>query len=226
MSRKSVPTHKNQNIKLAVDNCIFTVRDGKLYILLIQMKEKFAGQWALPGGLIHNFESLDEAAKRILKEQTSVTNEYLEQLYTFSHTKRDPFGRVVSTAYFSLISDESVRLKTTPKYADVRWWEISKLPKLAYDHHEIVAKAKHRLENKIAYSNIAWSLLPDKFTLTELQVVYEAILGRKLDKRNFRKKLLNLDIIKATEETTKSEAHRPARLYQFKDKKPKIIEIL
>jgi len=216
----------DQNVKLAVDNCIFTVRQGKLHILLIQMKEKFAGEWALPGGLIENNETLDQAAKRILKEQTSVANVYLEQLYTFSDIRRDPFGRVVSTAYFSLIPDDSVRLKTTVKYATVRWWEVAKLPRLAYDHEKVADTAKRRLQGKISYSNIAWALLPDKFTLTELQKVYEAILGRSLDKRNFRKKLLNLDLIMATAEQSRNGAHRPARLFQFKDKLPKNVAII
>ncbi len=220
------PNHKTQQIKIAVDNCIFTIKEDQLNILLIKMKEKYVGKWALPGGLINNNETLNQAAKRILKEQTSVSKVYLEQLYTFSEIDRDSSNRVISTAYYSLISKDFVKLRTSTKYADVRWWPISYLPKLAYDHYDIVATAKKRLENKIVYSNIAWSLLPAKFTLTELQLVYEIILDKKLDKRNFRKKLLNLDIIIGLKEKVISGAHRPAQLYQFKDKSFKFIDIL
>lgn len=216
-----------QDIKVAVDNCIFTIIEGKLHILLIQMKKKpYTSRWALPGGLIHAKEEPDHAAKRILKEQTKVSNVYLEQLYTFGKTKRDPFGRVVSVAYFALIPPGNIKLQTTAKYADVRWWNFKNLPSLAYDHNEITKYAKKRLEWKIEYTNLAWSLLPSQFTLTELQKVYEAVLGRKLDKRNFRKKILALDLIESTDIKAMRGAHRPAMLYRFKSKKPKIVEIL
>ncbi|MFC1598636.1 NUDIX domain-containing protein [Patescibacteria group bacterium] len=216
-----------QNIKIAIDNCIFTVKDNELYILLIQMKKvPYNNMWALPGGLVKDSENLDKAAMRILKEETNVANIYLEQLYTFGETDRDPRGRVISVAYFALIPDTNLKLKTIPKYADVKWHKFVDLPKLAYDHNEIAKYAKQRLEWKIEYSNAVWSLLPTKFTLSQLQKVYESILGQELDKRNFRKKIFKLNIIQATGEKTIFGAHRPAMLYKFKSTKPQIVKVL
>ncbi|MBT6690882.1 MAG: NUDIX hydrolase [Chloroflexi bacterium] len=218
--------HAKQNIKLAVDNCIFTVKDGKLFILLIKMKSKLQGMWALPGGLIKDTETIGAAAQRILKQETGLSDNYLEQLYTFSQPNRDPFARVISTAYFALIPDANIELKPSPKYDDVRWYPVKKLPELAYDHNHIVKYAKQRLEWKISYTNAAWSLLPEKFTLTELQKVYEAILNKKLDKRNFRKKIDKVGLLKETKQTKLEGAHRPAKLYEFSSKKKKIVEII
>lgn len=171
-------------------------------------------------------ESLDEAAVRILKEETSVGNVFLEQLYTFGGSGRDPFGRVVSVAYLALMPSGGVKLQTIVRYADVRWCPVRRLPKLAYDHNEIAEYAKRRLAWKVEYTNAAWSLLPSKFTLTELQTVYEAILGRELDKRNFRKKILLLDLIESTGDKVARGAHRPAMQYRFTSHAPKIVEIL
>lgn len=218
--------HKQQNIKVAVDCCIFTVIEGELCVLLIKMKEKLADFWALPGGLISNNETADEAARRILKQQTSVSNVYLEQLYTFSEIERDPFNRVVSIAYFALIPAENVILKTIPKYTDVRWWKIKELPNLAYDHQKITKYSQKRLGWKVTYSNAIWSLLPEEFSLSQLQSAYESVLGKKLDKRNFRKKILSLDIIIETGNKATIGAHRPAKLYKFVTKEPRIVEII
>jgi len=221
------PHPAKQNIKLAVDNCIFTIIDNGLYILLIQMKKApYQGMWALPGGLIKANENLDKAALRILKEETNVSDIYLEQLYTFGKTKRDPLGRVISVAYFALIPYEGLKIKTLPKYQAVKWWKYSALPNLAYDHNEIVKYAKKRLAWKIVYSNIVWSLLPKNFTLSQLQKVYEAILDKKLDKRNFIKKILSLDLIAKVGQKTVLGAYRPAELYKFKTKKPIMLNIL
>jgi 8-oxo-dGTP diphosphatase len=218
--------HAKQNIKLAVDNCIFTVKDGKLFILLIKMKSKLQGMWALPGGLVKDNETLGAAAQRILKQETGLSDNYLEQLYTFGKPGRDPFARVVSTAYFALIPNTNIDLKPSPKYADVRWYPVKKLPELAYDHNHIVKYAKQRLEWKISYTNAAWALLPSKFTLTELQKVFEAVLDKKLDKRNFRKKVDKVGLLKETKQTKLEGAHRPAKLYEFVSKKKKIVEII
>lgn len=218
--------HAKQNIKLAVDNCIFTVKDDNLFILLIKMKDKLKGCWALPGGLIKNSETLGAAAQRILKEETGLSDYYLEQLYTFSQLKRDPFARVVSTAYFALLPNINIKLKSSQKYVAVRWYAVKKLPALAYDHQYIIKYAKQRLAWKISYTNAAWSLLPDKFTLTELQKVFEAVLDKKLDKRNFRKKIDKVAILKETSQSKLEGAHRPAKLYEFASKNKKIIEII
>ena len=216
-----------QQVKIAVDNCIFTVLEDRLHLLLIQMtKVPYTGMWALPGGLIQEAESLDAAAGRILYEETGVADVYLEQLYTFGQPDRDPAGRVISVAYFALIHAAGITLRTQLKYADVRWWPCATLPPLAYDHNAVAAYARQRLEWKLAYTNVAWSLLPRRFALTELQKVYEAVLGRPLDKRNFRKKILALGLVEPVGETAMRGAHRPAMLYRFTSREPKLIEML
>lgn len=216
-----------QNIKVAVDNCIFTIKDNALHILLIQMKKKpYTGMWALPGGLIKANETLDQAARRVLAEETAVKDVYLEQLYTFSQLDRDQLGRVISAAYFALIPEPTTPLKTIGKYRDVRWWEFGKLPALAYDHNQIAQYAKKRLEAKLEYTNVVYALLPAKFTLSALQQVYEAVLGRDLDKRNFRKRIKSLGLVTPLGEKVRHGAHRPAMLYRFQKHAPQIVNVL
>jgi 8-oxo-dGTP diphosphatase len=217
----------DQRLKLAVDNCIFTLLDGRLHVLLIQMKKKpFEGMWALPGGLIAEGEGLRDAAARILREQTGVERVYLEQLYTFDESGRDPGGRVVSVAYFSLIPPVGLELKTTAKYHAVRFWNCHEtLPRLAYDHDEILAKALARLQSKVQYTNVMWSLLPPIFTLRQLQAAYETVLNRHLDKRNFRKKILSLGLLKTSGEKSRGGRHRPAMLYRFSSREPEITAL-
>ena len=214
-------------VVVAVDVVIFTVHQGKLKVLLIKMKKKpFSGFWALPGGLIKVDEDLDKAARRHLQEKTGIKDIYLEQLYSFGRVDRDPFGRVVSVAYFALVPKDKYNLRTSAEYSDIDWFAVDDLPPLAYDHSEIVKKAIRRLQAKLTYTNIVYSLMPSQFTLSELQRVYEIILKKKLDKRNFRKKILSLRLIKATGRQRRGEAHRPADLYTFVKRKPQFISIL
>jgi len=216
-----------QNIKVAVDTVIFSVRDGRLMALLIQMKKKpFTGQWAFPGGLLGDGQTALTAARQVLKTQTGVSRVYLEQLATFDDLRRDPLGRVVSIAYFALVASADLKLRTTGKYADVRWWPADRLPPLAYDHRHIARVALDRLRAKLGYTNIAWSILPPEFTFAEMQSAYEAILGRPLDKRNFRKKALALRLIAPTGKKTSGRTHRPAELFRFRSRKPAIVEVL
>jgi 8-oxo-dGTP diphosphatase len=171
-------------------------------------------------------ESLDDAARRELAAQTGVRDVYLEQLYTFGSPQRDPRDRVVSVAYFALIPHGRFEgPSTTGKYADVAWRPVSRLPPLAYDHAAVVATALARLRAKLTYTNLVYSLLPDAFTLGELQELYEAILGRRLDRRNFRKKILSLGLLRALARQRRG-AHRPATLYAFRQRRPMMVEIL
>lgn len=212
---------------LATDIVIFTIQDGKLKVLLIKMtREPYIGSWAIPGGLIAPDESADEAALRHLRAKTNVKDVYLEQLYTFGSVNRDPRGRVVSVAYFALIPSTNISLKTTEDYGGIDWFPVKKLPELAYDHREIIAKAVDRLKSKLAYSTISYSLLPKEFSLSELQTVYEVILARHLDKRNFRKKILSLGLIRSTGKKRRGDANRPAELYTFKKRIPEFVDIL
>lgn len=210
----------DQEIFTAVDVVIFTVRKNSLQALLIQMKYgPFAGKWAFPGGIIGTDELTADAARRVLESSTGMRQAHLEQLYTFDDPKRDPRARVISVAYFALVPDADVELKTTAKYSDVRWLTVGKLPALAYDHARIAEVALERLRAKLEYTNIVWSLLPPKFTLTELQQVYETVLGKKIDKRNFRKGLLATGLLAATGEMEAGGRHRPAELYRFRQRR-------
>jgi ADP-ribose pyrophosphatase YjhB (NUDIX family) len=217
----------HQRVKLAVDNCIFTVLEDRLHVLLIQMRKKpFEGMWALPGGLIDEGEGLRDAAARILREQTGVERVYLEQLFTFDGSGRDPDGRVVSVGYFSLIPPVGLELCTTPKYESVRFWDCHERPlRLAYDHDEILTKALDRLQSKVQYTNVMWSLLPETFTLRQLQVAYETVLNRSLDKRNFRRKILSLGLLETSGQKSTGGRHRPAMLYRFSSQDPERVAV-
>ncbi|MBI5147742.1 MAG: NUDIX hydrolase [Parcubacteria group bacterium] len=212
---------------IATDVVVFTIKDEKLQALLIKMKKpEFRGYWAVPGGLVKGEEGLETAAFRHLSEKTGMRGVYIEQLQTFGDPKRDPFGRVVSVAYIALVSWDKHELKTSEQYGGVAWFPIAGLPKLAYDHEEIVRMAATRLKAKIEYTNIVRGLLPRRFTLTELQRAYEIILGKVIDKRNFRKKILETKIIKEVKGKISSGAHRPARMYRFVVDKPQAVEML
>lgn len=212
---------------LATDVAIFTIRDGELKILLIQMKKPpYRGAWALPGGLIGARETPEKAAMRHLREKSGVSRSYLEQLYTFGALNRDPFGRVVSVAYMALVSSEDMHLTTTEAYSDIGWFPVRALPRLAYDHAAMIRYAVKRLRARIGYSTIVYGLLPREFRLSELQLVYEIILEKKLDKRNFRKHILKLGIIRSAYKKVGGVPSRPATLYRFMKQSPEIVSII
>jgi ADP-ribose pyrophosphatase YjhB (NUDIX family) len=201
-------------MKVTVDIVIFTIQQGVLKVLLVKRRiAPFIGQFAIPGGFVHEDEDLDQAAVRELKEETGVSDVYLEQLYSFGRPDRDPRGRVVTVAYFALISADQ-KLKAGSDAAEAKWYRMDDLPKLAFDHATIVNYALERLRNKLEYTTVGFQLLPEKFTLTELQEVYEAILGNHLDKRNFRRKMSILKILKPIPEYRRG-GQRPAQLYRF-----------
>lgn len=203
---------------VTVDIIIFTIVEDDLKVLLVKRKiPPFKGMWAIPGGFVHIDESLDDAARRELQEETSVSDVYLEQLYTFGDPHRDPRTRVITVVYFALVDSEQLNIQAATDAEEVRWFSMYKLPELAFDHKEILDYALERLRNKLNYTTVGFQLLPKKFTLTELQRIYEIILNKKLDKRNFRKKILSMGILKECEGETKiyKGYHRPAQLYSF-----------
>lgn len=204
-----------QSMQVAVDIVIFTIHAGELRVLLVKRGiPPFAGQFAIPGGFVLKDESLDQAALRELKEETGVADVYLEQLYSFGDPGRDPRGRVISVAYYALISADRSPLAAGSDAADAQWFAMSELPPLAFDHRKILDYALERLRNKLEYTTVGFQLLPPRFTLTELQQVYEVILGKRLDKRNFRRKLALLKVLRPTREQRRG-GRRPARLYEF-----------
>ena len=193
---------------------IFTVQSGVLKVLLVRRKiEPYKGQFAIPGGFVLDNESLDAAALRELEEETGVRDVYLEQLYTFGEPRRDPRGRVISVAYFALISPDRP-LHAGTDASEAHWWPMSDLPELAFDHEVILQYSHERLRNKLEYTTVGFQLLPEKFTLTELQAVYEAILDKQMDKRNFRRKIAQLKILKPLKEFQRG-GQRPAQLFKF-----------
>ncbi len=201
---------------VTVDIIIFTVMEKDLKVLLIKREiDPFKEKWAMPGGFIKIDEPLEEAAKRELYEETSVKDVYLEQLYTFGGIGRDPRARVITVSYFALINSNEVKIKASSDASDVRWYAVKQLPELAFDHRKIIEYALKRLRWKLEYTTVAFKLLPEKFTLTQLQEVYEIIFDKELDKRNFRKKILSLGLVKETKETQKEVSHRPAKIYSF-----------
>lgn len=219
--------HKFEKPSVTVDIIIFTVKDNDLKVLLVKRAiEPFKDMWAIPGGFVRINESLEEAAKRELQEETNVKAEYLEQLYTFGATNRDPRGRVITVAYMALINADKVKLKAATDVSEAKWFSAFELPKLAFDHDKILNYALKRLRWKFEYTTVAFSLLPEKFTLSQIQKLYEMVFNKKFDKRNFRKKILSLDLMEKTKEKEENVSHRPPQLYSFKKKIGEIIEIL
>jgi 8-oxo-dGTP diphosphatase len=202
---------------VTVDVIIFTLSEGDLQVLLIQRGHPpFEGMWAIPGGFVGIDESLEDAAQRELEEETGVHDVYLEQLYTFGDLGRDPRGRVITVTYFALMPADATQLHAGQDASDARWWSVYGLPPLAFDHADILEYALQRLRYKLEYTAVGFELLPETFTLSELQSAYEIILGEELDKRNFRRKILSADVIEATGEYRTGEG-RPAKLYRFRD---------
>ena len=202
---------------LTVDCVVFGFEaDAALRVLLIQRKlPPYEGHWALPGGFVRVDESVDAAAVRELQEETGIAEVFLEQLYTFGAVERDPRGRIVSVAYYALINLQEHPVQAATDASDAQWFELSALPELGFDHQEILNRAIARLRAKIRYEPIGFELLPKRFTLSQLQRLYEQVLGRSLDKRNFRKRLLKMSLLIDTGEKEKGVSHRAAQLYQF-----------
>ena len=204
---------------VTVDVVIFSLIEDDLNVLLIKRKyPPFEGMWAIPGGFVQIDESLEDAAARELAEETAVTDVYIEQLYTFGEPKRDPRTRVITVAYFALVPYDTIQLQHRPgdDAAETGWFSMNNLPQLAFDHAEIVDYAQTRLRYKLEYTSVGFELLPDVFTLSELQQAYEIILGEKLDKRNFRRKILASEVLEETGKKKREGEGRPAKLYQYR----------
>ncbi|MEM7244731.1 MAG: NUDIX domain-containing protein [Acidobacteriota bacterium] len=208
---------------ITVDCVVFGLEeqeDGPRVLLVRRGKpdEPFHGRWALPGGFIEMDESLEESARRELESETGVSLSYLEQLYTFGTPGRDPRGRVVTIAYLALVRPNDVELAAADDADDARWFAVDALPELAFDHDAIIELARRRLRSKLRWQPVGFGLLPERFTLSELQRVYEVILGHELDKRNFRRKVLGFEVLVDTGEWQR-EVGRPAKLYHFDERK-------
>lgn len=209
-------TYRYPRAALTVDCVVFGFDDGALKLLLIKRGiDPFKNAWALPGGFVKPEETLDAAALRELEEETGLRDVYLEQLYTFGEIDRDPRERVISVAYFALVRREQHLPEADTDAADAAWFELGDLPPLAFDHSEILRAALERLRGKIRWQPVGFELLPSSFTLSQLQSLYEAILGRQVDKRNFRKKLLALNLLVELDEYSLTGSKRPARLHAF-----------
>ena len=205
---------------VAVDCVVLGLDTDDLKVLLIRRGvEPWKGAWALPGGFVGEREGLEEAARRELAEETGIKDVFLEQLYTFGAPERDPRHRVISVAYYALAKLADFHLAAGTDAAGAGWHPLHKLPALAFDHATIIDTAVARLRGKVRYAPIGFELLPPRFTLTQLQRLYEIILERDLDKRNFRKKILSLGLVVETDEVEQGVRHRAARLYRFDKKK-------
>lgn len=203
---------------LTVDCVVFGLDASDLKIVLIQRQQPpFDGEWALPGGFVQVNESVDETALRQLRDKTGIQNVFLEQLFTFGRVDRDPGDRIVTVAYFALVNLNDYQAIATTATGEVSWFPVANLPHLPLDHAEIVATALRRLKAKVRSEPIGFELLPPKFTLTQVQKLYETILEKPLDKRNFRKKILGMQILMELNEWEQKVPHRAARLYQFNE---------
>lgn len=210
----------------ATDLVISKFRDGKIFIYLVKISaEHLKGKWALPGALIKNDETLEQAATRVFSEASNTKQVTLEQLYTFSDPKRDPRNRSISTAYLAF-ADNPENFKVCSKYLEGKWFDVKEIPKLAYDHNKILSVALERIASKLNYSTLGFFLLNKEFTLTEFQELCEYFAKNPIDKRNFRKKVLSLNIVKETGKTVTNRIARPAKIYSPIKRKISVISFL
>ncbi len=210
--------HINPKFYVSVDCIIFGFDEGELKLLLL--KRNFApamGEWSLMGGFVQEYESVDDAAKRVLNELTGLENVYMQQVGTFGNIDRDPGERVISIAYYALINVDEYDRELVQQH-NAYWIKLDELPNLIFDHPDMIAKARELMKQQASVNPIGFNLLPELFTLTQLQNLYEAIYGEQMDKRNFRKRVATMDFIEKTDLIDKTGSKRGAYLYKFNDK--------
>lgn len=224
-ARRGTFTYDHPRPAVTVDCVVFGVDEEDLKVLLVRRGvPPFEGRWALPGGFVREEEDLSAAARRELQEETGLEEVFLEQLYTFGDLGRDPRGRVISVAHFALVKLGDHRVRAATDAREARWFAARDVPRLAFDHDRILDAARARLRGKVRYQPLGFELLPPRFTLTQIQRVYEKILERPLDKRNFRKKLLATGLLVELDEVERGVAHRAARLHRFDRRKYQQLE--
>src|SRR5690606_27923913 len=218
-----IKTHVVLQTHFTIDCVIYSFNEGKLQLLLTERNEyPYKDSWALPGFFVEKDEEMEDAVKRILYEHTGLKDIFMEQLGAFAGVKRHPQGRILTVAFSTIVKYNDVKSKIKPMTSYMRqakWFAVDELPDLAFDHAKIVQQSLQKLKHTIHYSTAVYELLPEKFTLTQLQQVYEAILGKSLDKRNFRKKIANAGFLKELPEVQKGVSYRAARLYKFDKRK-------
>ena len=214
-----MPKFRMPTLTMTTDIVIFTIRDERLEILLIERgNPPYQGKWALPGGLVEEDEDLDVCAHRELEEETKVTGVSLEQLHAFGAPNRDPRGRLVTVAYYTLVRPDRLHPESASDAANVQWFAVDELPSLAFDHAEIIAMARRRLRARLDESADAFGFLPKTFTLDDLRSLDEIVGGKRLDPRGFLRRVLALELIEETGKT-RSAARRPAPLYRARRRK-------
>jgi 8-oxo-dGTP diphosphatase len=224
--RRTAQRQRHARPKVAVDTVLFAIEGARVKCYLVCLRRgPSAGKWAFPGGLVREGEMLDEAARRELRDSTGLDQCYIEQLFSFGDPNRDPRAHVVSVAYMALIDRTSAVQSCSPKYANGAWFEVEALPELAYDHAEIAKYAVRRLKSKLEYTNIACHLLPATFTFAQLEELYGIVLGRRLDRRNFRRRILAMNLLIQLPLKRRGK-HRPAALYSFRQRSLQVIEML